>query len=226
VASASQRLGGKPFFPYEAAASPLRAHRLSIRAANCNSAAAPSHDCQCEKSPDEIAKLLVQFRSAATPHSASAKAMAAAGVSSNDSIIAARRFLLRLTPILGPLPNRMRMIMRLRYQSNRFCDTLDLSVAAGMPGPLLLEREVYMRTYKTALFGTGFVGRVHLEGLRRLGYVQLYGIGEPQIEKARQLGAEFGVSQQLFNFIWLRTARMLHGEKILVKSSRPTQSHD
>ena len=52
-----------------------------------------------------------------------------------------------------------------------------------------------MRTYKTALFGTGFVGRVHLEGLRRLGYVQLYGIGEPQIEKARQLGEEFGAEK-------------------------------
>ena len=46
-----------------------------------------------------------------------------------------------------------------------------------------------MRTYKTALFGTGFVGRVHLEGIRRLGFVQVYAIGEPQIEKARQLGA-------------------------------------
>jgi predicted dehydrogenase len=39
------------------------------------------------------------------------------------------------------------------------------------------------------------VGRVHLEGLRRLGYVQLYGIGEPQIEKAKQLGAEFGAEK-------------------------------
>jgi predicted dehydrogenase len=52
-----------------------------------------------------------------------------------------------------------------------------------------------MRTYKTALFGTGFVGRVHLEGIRRLGYVQVYGIGEPQTEKAKQLGAEFGAER-------------------------------
>ena len=52
-----------------------------------------------------------------------------------------------------------------------------------------------MRTYKTALFGTGFVGRVHLEGIRRLGFVQVYAIGEPQIEKARQLGAEFGAEK-------------------------------
>ena len=52
-----------------------------------------------------------------------------------------------------------------------------------------------MQKFKTALFGTGFVGRVHLEGIRRLGYVELYAIGEPQIEKAKQLAAEFGVEQ-------------------------------
>ena len=52
-----------------------------------------------------------------------------------------------------------------------------------------------MQKFKTALFGTGFVGRVHLEGIRRLGYVELYAIGEPQIDKAKQLAAEFGVER-------------------------------
>src|SRR6185369_323864 len=52
-----------------------------------------------------------------------------------------------------------------------------------------------MRTIKSAVFGTGFVGRVHLEGIRRLGYVQVYAIGEPQIEKANQLAAEFSVEK-------------------------------
>ena len=52
-----------------------------------------------------------------------------------------------------------------------------------------------MKKLKTALFGTGFVGRVHLEGIRRLGYVELCAIGEPQIEKARQLAEEFGVAR-------------------------------
>ena len=52
-----------------------------------------------------------------------------------------------------------------------------------------------MRTIKTAVFGTGFVGRVHLEGIRRLGYVQVYAIGEPQVEKAQQLAAEFSVEK-------------------------------
>ena len=52
-----------------------------------------------------------------------------------------------------------------------------------------------MRTIKTALIGTGFVGRVHLEGIRRAGHVELYGIAEPQIEKARALGEEFGATR-------------------------------
>ena len=52
-----------------------------------------------------------------------------------------------------------------------------------------------MKKFKTAVFGTGFVGRVHLEGIRRLGFVDLYAIGEPQIEKAKQLADEFGVEK-------------------------------
>jgi len=49
-----------------------------------------------------------------------------------------------------------------------------------------------MHRFNTALFGTGFVGRVHLEAIRRLGYVKLYAIGEREIEKAKRLAAEFG----------------------------------
>jgi len=43
-----------------------------------------------------------------------------------------------------------------------------------------------MHRFKAAVFGTGFVGRVHLEGIRRLGYVQVYAIGESEVEKAAQ----------------------------------------
>jgi predicted dehydrogenase len=52
-----------------------------------------------------------------------------------------------------------------------------------------------MKRLKTAVFGTGFVGRVHLEGIRRLGNVDLYAIGEPQVDKARQLAEEFGAEK-------------------------------
>ena len=52
-----------------------------------------------------------------------------------------------------------------------------------------------MHRFKAAVFGTGFVGRVHLEGIRRLGFVQVYAIGESQAEKARRLGDEFHVEK-------------------------------
>jgi predicted dehydrogenase len=52
-----------------------------------------------------------------------------------------------------------------------------------------------MIRYKAAVFGTGFVGRVHLEAIRRLGYVQVYAIGESEKEKARRLGDEFHVEK-------------------------------
>ncbi len=52
-----------------------------------------------------------------------------------------------------------------------------------------------MKRFKTAVFGTGFVGRVHLEAIRRLGYVQIYAIGEPEIEKGKRLADEFGAER-------------------------------
>jgi len=82
-----------------------------------------------------MANVLVQFKSAAMRQQARAKAMAAAGVKSADNMRATRRFFRRTAPALGRLPNRMRMTMRLRYQSNRFCDTVDLSVGVGHARP-------------------------------------------------------------------------------------------
>ena len=34
-----------------------------------------------------------------------------------------------------------------------------------------------MKKLSTAVFGTGFVGRVHIEGIHRLGNVEVYAIG-------------------------------------------------
>src|SRR5215471_10240460 len=84
----------------------------------------------------------------------------------------------------GPYQNESLPPWECDYQSNSFCGRL-----------YVRNPKTIMRKFKTALFGTGFVGRVHLEGIRRLGYVQLYAIGEPQIEKANQLAAEFGAEK-------------------------------
>ena len=49
------------------------------------------------------------------------------------------------------------------------------------------------RTLKTAVFGTGFVGRVHMEGIIRTGFVELYGLAEADAAKAEQLGKEYRI---------------------------------
>jgi predicted dehydrogenase len=49
-----------------------------------------------------------------------------------------------------------------------------------------------MKPIKTVVCGTGFVGRVHLEAVRRVGFVELYGICDVEVDKARRLGEEFG----------------------------------
>ena len=52
-----------------------------------------------------------------------------------------------------------------------------------------------MRKLKTAVFGTGFMGRVHTEGIRRLGNVEVAGIAASSAEKARKFGEEVGVER-------------------------------
>jgi predicted dehydrogenase len=52
-----------------------------------------------------------------------------------------------------------------------------------------------MRKLKTAVIGTGFVGRVHAEGIRRLGNVELAAIAELGDERAKKFAAEVGVER-------------------------------
>jgi predicted dehydrogenase len=46
---------------------------------------------------------------------------------------------------------------------------------------------------KTAIIGTGFMGRVHLEAVRRLGFVDVVGVAGRSADKARTLADLFGV---------------------------------
>src|SRR6266568_1877935 len=48
-----------------------------------------------------------------------------------------------------------------------------------------------MKIINTVVCGTGFVGRVHLEAVRRVGFVQLYGICDAIADKAKALAEEF-----------------------------------
>ena len=51
-----------------------------------------------------------------------------------------------------------------------------------------------MKPIRTAIFGTGFMGRVHLEAVRRVESVEAAAIAGRNVEAAQQLGAGFSIS--------------------------------
>jgi predicted dehydrogenase len=51
-----------------------------------------------------------------------------------------------------------------------------------------------MKTIRAAIFGTGFMGRVHLEALRRVEFVEAAAIAGRNLEAAQRLGAGFSIS--------------------------------
>ncbi|MGO9539312.1 MAG: Gfo/Idh/MocA family protein [Terriglobales bacterium] len=50
-----------------------------------------------------------------------------------------------------------------------------------------------MRTIKTAIIGTGFMGRVHLEAVRRVEFVEVAAIAGRNFDAARRLGSGFSI---------------------------------
>ena len=52
-----------------------------------------------------------------------------------------------------------------------------------------------MRKVKTAIIGTGFMGHVHTEGVRRLGHVEVAAVAGSSEESAKKFGAEIGVDR-------------------------------
>src|ERR1039458_6120417 len=52
-----------------------------------------------------------------------------------------------------------------------------------------------MKEWKTAVFGTGFMGRVHLEAIRRLGNVQVVALSSLEEDVARRLATQFAVGR-------------------------------
>jgi predicted dehydrogenase len=50
-----------------------------------------------------------------------------------------------------------------------------------------------MKQMKTAIFGTGFIGRVHLDAVRRLESVEIAALADTNIDVAKRLGAGFAI---------------------------------
>src|SRR5713226_2802887 len=57
-----------------------------------------------------------------------------------------------------------------------------------------------MPKIKTAVIGTGFVGRVHVEAIRRLGEVELAAIADVSEELARKFGEQLGVDRAVGDY--------------------------
>ncbi|MGC1295262.1 MAG: Gfo/Idh/MocA family oxidoreductase, partial [Alloacidobacterium sp.] len=57
-----------------------------------------------------------------------------------------------------------------------------------------------MRRFRTAVIGTGFMGRVHLEALRRVEFVDVVAIAGRQLEAARKLAEAFGIEKAVDDY--------------------------
>src|SRR4029077_5390120 len=71
-----------------------------------------------------------------------------------------------------------------------------------------------MRKIKTAVLGTGFMGRVHTEGIRRLGNVEVAGIAGSSDEEARRFGEEVGVARTTGDYRTLLSDKEIDGVQI------------
>ncbi|THF75219.1 Gfo/Idh/MocA family protein [Cohnella fermenti] len=60
-----------------------------------------------------------------------------------------------------------------------------------------------MRHVKAAILGAGFIGRAHVEALRRLGYVDVVAIGQSNQAKAERYANELGVPKAYGNYMEL-----------------------
>jgi predicted dehydrogenase len=78
-----------------------------------------------------------------------------------------------------------------------------------------------LKRLKTAVIGTGFMGRVHLEALRRVEYVDVMAVAGRELASAEKLGAGFGVPAAFDDY------RKILGDKSIdaVHICTPNASH-
>jgi predicted dehydrogenase len=60
---------------------------------------------------------------------------------------------------------------------------------------IVRENNYLIEMVKTALIGTGFMGRIHAENLRRLGTVEIVALAGSNRERAREFGKSIGVNR-------------------------------
>ncbi len=76
-----------------------------------------------------------------------------------------------------------------------------------------------MKILKTALVGTGFMGKVHAENLRRLGHVEIAAVAGSNDERARQFGNSIGVNRATGNYQELLEDRGIDAVHVLTPNA-------
>ena len=71
-----------------------------------------------------------------------------------------------------------------------------------------------MNILKTAIFGTGFMGRVHTEGIRRLGNVEVTAVAASTDSKARHFADQMGISRATGDYRTLLDDPAIHAVHI------------
>ena len=67
-----------------------------------------------------------------------------------------------------------------------------------------------MKKHKVAVIGIRFMGRTHLEALRRIGSVEIHAVAGTSVEKARQLADAFAVDRSTADYRDICTPNALH----------------
>src|ERR1044072_2082611 len=134
-------------------------------------AAIASQTCQCEKSPSEIKNSLVTLKSAVSRQKPSTNSTTADGVRRDAVASATCLFFRCLCETRGPERSRIRTTIPVEF---------------SLP---------VMKKLRTAIIGTGFMGKVHAENVRRHGNVEIAAVAGSSDEKARQFGQSIGVDK-------------------------------
>jgi len=131
----------------------------------------------------------VALRSAASLQNASAQAITAAGVSKEAIAKATCWFLRCFCRTLAPELSRILTTISLESQFTN-----------SHSNNIVKQTNYLMKNLKTALIGTGFMGKVHAENLRRLGTVEIASVAGSSEERARQFGKSIGVRRTTGNY--------------------------
>jgi predicted dehydrogenase len=76
-----------------------------------------------------------------------------------------------------------------------------------------------MQILNTALIGTGFMGKVHAENLRRLGNVEITAVAGSSAGRAREFGNSIGVSRTTGNYQELLEDSTIHAVHVLTPNA-------